>query len=345
MNDTQQLTFNYNDLPPAAQIAARTAAERIKMRLRRTAEDIVEIGRELNEIKFQIGHGKFLPWIEAEFNMNRSTAHRFMAVADKFGEMSQIATFNPSILYQLAAPSTPDEVIEKATEKAAAGEKVSVEDVKRWKAEAERAHAQAKELQVCAMQNQQKAESLRESLESAQAKIDELSQREPQTKIQFLTKEIFPADYEAAKERAKELEEQLDEITQESIARHKEAEDARQKLADLKRNQGQEINKGVQERIKFHEKDLAEIERKRDQAETRLDELTQHIKLLGVKAEAHKFHDSIIGQWEHDLIELSLIVTEFEYIEQTHDKWLRLAKNFRDAGTAIEMIIAEKSGR
>ena len=41
--------------------------------------------------------------------------------------MSNNFTFQPTVLYQLAAPSTSDEVIEKATEKAESGEKVSVE--------------------------------------------------------------------------------------------------------------------------------------------------------------------------------------------------------------------------
>lgn len=330
MNEIQQMTFNYNDLPAAAQIAARTAAERIKMRLRRTAEDIVEIGRELSEIKFQIGHGKFLPWIEAEFDMHENTARNFMKVAEKF-KSTKIVDFKPSVLYQLSAPSTPDEVIEKATEKAESGEKVSVEDVKRWKAEAEQAKTQAKELQICAMQNQEKAEQLRESLEAAQMKIDELNQQEPQVKIQMVTKEIFPPDYEDIKESLE-------------LAKA-EAEEAGHKLKDLKKKQEQEVSAGVQEAIRLHKNDLEAMERKRAQAEARLEELNAHIQLLGSKAETHKFHDKVIGDWEHELIELSLMVTEFRYIPETHDKWLRLAKNFKDAGQAIEMLIAEKSGR
>ena len=326
----KQQTFNYFALDADVAIEARAAAERIKIRLRRTAEDIVEIGKELVEIKNKLTHGQFLPWIEAEFQMSDRTANNFMRVAARF-KSEIISDFNPTVLYQLAAPSTPDEVIEKATEKAEAGEKVSVEDVKRWKAEAEHAHRQAKELQICAMQNQEKAESLRESLEAAQLKIDELSQQEPRIITETVTKEVTPEDYVFTKN--------------ELIAARKDLDAAVQELRGLKQKQAQEVAKGVQDAIKLHEKDLKDMEAKRDHAEKRLDELKQHIESFGKKATVHKFHDSMIGEWEHELIELAVQIAEFEYIPETHDKWLRLAKNFKDAGQAIELLIAEKSGR
>jgi len=180
MNELTQQTFNYFALPDDIAVEARAVAERVKMRLRRTAEDIVEIGRELVGIKDKLGHGNFLPWIEAEFEMHRDTANSFMRVFSRFGQMSEIPTFQPSILYQLAAPSTPDSIIEKATEKAESGEKVSVEDIKRWKQEA--------------AVSKLEAESLKESLDAAQCQIVELSSREPET----ITREVLPADYESA---------------------------------------------------------------------------------------------------------------------------------------------------
>ena len=55
---------------------ARAAAERIKLRLKRTVEDIIEIGRELTTVKAELPHGQFLPWIAAEFEMSEDTAAR-----------------------------------------------------------------------------------------------------------------------------------------------------------------------------------------------------------------------------------------------------------------------------
>ena len=48
--------------------------------------------------------------------------------------MSDYLTFKPTILYALAAPSTPNSVVEKAIAQAESGEKVTVADVKDWKA-------------------------------------------------------------------------------------------------------------------------------------------------------------------------------------------------------------------
>jgi hypothetical protein len=52
-------------LPVPVAVQAREAAQRIRLRLRRSAEDIIEIGRDLIEVKASIGNGNFLPWIEA----------------------------------------------------------------------------------------------------------------------------------------------------------------------------------------------------------------------------------------------------------------------------------------
>src|SRR5260370_13768613 len=56
-------------------------AGRIRQRMTRTAQDIVEIGCELIAVKDRVGHGNFLPWIEREFRMSEDTAAPFMNVA------------------------------------------------------------------------------------------------------------------------------------------------------------------------------------------------------------------------------------------------------------------------
>ncbi len=44
-------------------------AERIRNSVRRAAEDIISIGQDLTQVKDQLGHGKFLNWIDREFGM------------------------------------------------------------------------------------------------------------------------------------------------------------------------------------------------------------------------------------------------------------------------------------
>jgi hypothetical protein len=58
--------------------------------------------------------------------MAERTARNFVNVADKFGNKSTtVGDLPPSILYALAAPSTPDEVREEVVERVERGEKVT----------------------------------------------------------------------------------------------------------------------------------------------------------------------------------------------------------------------------
>jgi hypothetical protein len=66
-----------------------------------------------------LGHGGFLPWIDREFGISDQTAHRFIHVANMAGQIPQIVEFQPSVLYALGAPSTPEEVRTVVAEKAA----------------------------------------------------------------------------------------------------------------------------------------------------------------------------------------------------------------------------------
>lgn len=91
-------------------------------------------------------HGAFLPWIDAEFEMSEPTALRFIQVASRLGTSVTVTDLSPKVLYALAAPSTPDEVVAAVETKASAGEKVSLDEVralKRAAAEAEKAKAEA----------------------------------------------------------------------------------------------------------------------------------------------------------------------------------------------------------
>ena len=99
-------------------MVAKTAAERIKLRLKRTVEDIIEIGRELKGIKPSLT-GCFDAWFESETGLDRHMAYKFIQAAEKFGTVNNLpSSISPTVIYLLSAPSTPDSVVEKAIEKA-----------------------------------------------------------------------------------------------------------------------------------------------------------------------------------------------------------------------------------
>jgi hypothetical protein len=91
MTDTNIITpFTYADLPApvAAELEAVTC--RIKDRLSRTVENIIEIGRDLTLAKERLGHGNFLAWLDTEFRMSDQTARNFMNVARRFSKSQSL---------------------------------------------------------------------------------------------------------------------------------------------------------------------------------------------------------------------------------------------------------------
>ena len=118
--------FNYDLLETKVADKVRGAADSIRDRIKKTVEDIIEVGNDLLAVKETLPHGQFLPWLKAEFGWSERSAQQFMGVAEKF-KSAIIADLpiQPSAAYLLAAPSVPDEAREKAGEKAEAGEEIT----------------------------------------------------------------------------------------------------------------------------------------------------------------------------------------------------------------------------
>ena len=91
----------------------------------RHARDVIEIGQALIRQKAKLGHGFYLKWIEAEFEMHEQTARRFVHVAERFGKSNTMLDLTPTALFELAAPSTPEEVVAEVERRVAAGELVT----------------------------------------------------------------------------------------------------------------------------------------------------------------------------------------------------------------------------
>ena len=123
--DIQLSGFNYASLDAEARIVVQQRTTEIRDLTRRTAQDIIDIGRKLTEVKQRLEHGQFGAWLQAEFSWTDRTAQRFMQVAEKFGENRHVVEFAPSALYLLAAPSAPDEAREEALRRAEQGEAIT----------------------------------------------------------------------------------------------------------------------------------------------------------------------------------------------------------------------------
>lgn len=131
--------FSYEVLSREDEVSAKEDAAIIKAHMKSAAESIIAVGTALKRQKERLPHGMFLPWIEAEFGMTDRTARNFMNVAEVYAKSETVSDLSAKALYELAAPSTPQYVREQVEELIVDGQKITVADVKRLKAEAKAA--------------------------------------------------------------------------------------------------------------------------------------------------------------------------------------------------------------
>lgn len=128
MSDIQPHKFSINDLPFEKRNQVQIKTDLIKGLLRKSAEEIIEVGSYLAEVKDLLDHGQWLGWLKAEFAWSEDTARNFMRVSKRF--KSRIITdlyVAPTVLYLLAAPSTPQQAIDEVLSRAKQGEPITVE--------------------------------------------------------------------------------------------------------------------------------------------------------------------------------------------------------------------------
>ncbi len=133
VKDAQILNkFNYNTLDLKQRSIIEQRTEEIKERLKRSAQDIWEIGQKIFEVRSQLEYGNFDSWLKAEFGWSRRTAYNFIKVYEAFPERATVAQLSiaASALYQLSSPSTPQKIRNELIERAKQGEKITRQDIR-----------------------------------------------------------------------------------------------------------------------------------------------------------------------------------------------------------------------
>ena len=121
------LQFDYMTLDVSTRAVVAEKTGLIRERVKRSMNDMIEIGGWLAEVKAILPYGEFGKWLEAEFEWTRQTAHNLISVAEAFsckpGLQLDITAHG---LYALAAPSTPVAAREEAVAALSeAGERVT----------------------------------------------------------------------------------------------------------------------------------------------------------------------------------------------------------------------------
>ncbi len=118
--------FDYDALSSKVRILVQAKTSELKSLIRRSAQDVIDIGQKLTEVKGQLDHGNFGNWLKAEFDWSTRTAGRFMQVATQFKSANLVdLNIAVSALYLLAEPSTPEEARKQALKLAKEGENIT----------------------------------------------------------------------------------------------------------------------------------------------------------------------------------------------------------------------------
>jgi Protein of unknown function (DUF3102) len=100
-----------SDIPSDLNEELESVANRVLDRLGNMTANIVEIGHELRAVKLRLEHGQFHNWIEAACKLSPRTAQLMMKAAEwAEGKDEIVSRLEPTAIYLLAAPSTPDSI-------------------------------------------------------------------------------------------------------------------------------------------------------------------------------------------------------------------------------------------
>jgi hypothetical protein len=120
--------FDYGNLEPAVATFLRGQAERVR---RYIGKSLVQIGKDLIESKRYLAHGEFVRWVESEVGIPARTAQGYMRIAQwAEGRGAKITNLPASVLYVLAAKTTPATVIETVLHAVNRGEAISISFVR-----------------------------------------------------------------------------------------------------------------------------------------------------------------------------------------------------------------------
>ncbi|MEO1590893.1 MAG: DUF3102 domain-containing protein [Cyanobacteria bacterium J06632_22] len=125
--------FDYDSLEATQRSIIQQRTGEIRERLRRSAQDIWEVGQKLSDVRSRLKYGQFLTWLKVEFGWSQRTAYNFIKVYETFGDrFANLAKVDiaTSLLYQLASPSVPDDLREQVIEAAKKGKKITAKELR-----------------------------------------------------------------------------------------------------------------------------------------------------------------------------------------------------------------------
>lgn len=220
----ENIVFDYRLISEDKREFVLQKTDETQILLKRTAEKVIQIGKNLLAVQAILPHGMFLPWLQSEFGMSQSAAYNFIHVAEKFdGKLTTVVNLPAKALYLLASPSTSQEAINEALQRAESGEKIThalakqiieAQDAikKAQDAEAQaRADAQVAQQRLFKVQAEasSKSDELSRQIEALQDEMERLTTPEVRIQIEHVLPPEKQAELEGLEEKVRELEASL----------------------------------------------------------------------------------------------------------------------------------------
>ncbi len=186
-----------------------------------TAQNIIEIGKRLIEVKNNLEHGEFLNWLEDKVEFSRYTANRFMKIATEFSNVSAVQHLGSKKLFLLAGLDEEDreEVMKENNVEDMTSRELEqvVKEKKEIKKKLEEEQEFSNELQEEIKEKEKQIKTLQNEIENIQVPQKEIIEKE-------VVKEVIPENLILEKQ---ELEQELDAL-------RKRAEKAENTLSRMK---------------------------------------------------------------------------------------------------------------
>lgn len=103
----------------------------INARDRRHTALAVANGFALRKAKKILGHGQFANWCRRETGYELRTAQNLMSLAELAQRDNAVSGLGLTVVYRIASPSTPKEIVDLVLQRARRGEKVSIGQVEK----------------------------------------------------------------------------------------------------------------------------------------------------------------------------------------------------------------------
>lgn len=145
------------------------------------ASAVLRVGERLHAarelFRYKRDEGGFTGWAQDRLRFSKSTAYNLINVFEKFGDecFQNLETLPRSVLYELAAPSTSDEVRAEVQERVEAGETVTAAEVKRLKKKLEEEGKRAEAAKLKALQIEGQLVGLEEEKQSLAQRVADLT--------------------------------------------------------------------------------------------------------------------------------------------------------------------------